>query len=179
MTSLYNKLSEASMLEQNFENAKRELLARISKWKETYLFVAPINGTVGYLDFFETNTYIEQGKPLFAVIPVTNKVIAQAKIPITGSGKIKKGQEVNIRLENYPFEQFGMLTGKIVHISEFPVEKNYLAEIALPSDLVTTYHKRLPFKQQLQGETEIITEELRLLERLLYQFNALRDFSGD
>jgi multidrug resistance efflux pump len=167
------KLERHTLINQNLQNARSELLARILKWKETYLFISPIEGTVAYLEFFETNTFIEQGKPLFAVIPDSKKIFAQAKIPISGSGKVKEGQEVNIRLENYPHEQFGMLKGQIVQISELPSDKNYLAKIALPENLVTTFKKTLPFKQQLQGETEIITEDLRVLERVFYQFRRL------
>ncbi|HEY0652994.1 MAG TPA: HlyD family efflux transporter periplasmic adaptor subunit [Chryseosolibacter sp.] len=167
------KLERHTVLNQNLQNARSELLARILKWKETFLFISPIEGTVAYLDFLETNTFIEQGTPLFAVIPHSKQIFAQAKIPISGSGKVKKGQQVNIRLENYPYEQFGMLRGEIMELSELPSDKNYLAKIALPESLVTTYKKTLPFKQQLQGETEIITEDLRVLERVFYQFRRL------
>jgi hypothetical protein len=39
--------------------------------------------------------------------------------------------------------------------------------------MTTTYNKQLNFKPQLQGDTEIITEDLRLLERVFYQIKRL------
>jgi len=35
--------------------------------------------------------------------------------------------------------------------------------------MTSTYKKKLHFTPQLQSETEIITEDLRVLERVLYQ----------
>ena len=86
---------------------------------------------------------------------------------------MKEGQGVNIRLENYPFEQFGLLHGKISSISVMPGEDKYWVTIELPEHLVTNQNKTLAFKQQLSGTTEIITEDLRLLERFFYQFRKL------
>jgi len=48
-----------------------------------------------------------------------------------------------------------------------------LKDLALTNGLVTNYHKTLDFKPQMQGSAEIITEDLRLLERLFYQYRAL------
>ncbi len=164
---------EESQLQTNAENTIKELASRLKAWKESFLFAAPANGTVAYLGFIENDEYIESGKPLFALLPTSNKLIAKAELPVLGSGKVKVGQAVNIRLSNYPFEQFGMLQGKIESISEVPDKENYTVAISLPQGMNSTHNKILSFRPQLQGETEIITEDLRLLERVFYQFRKL------
>jgi multidrug resistance efflux pump len=155
------------------ENEKRKLIASILKWKETYVFTAPCDGTLAYLKFIENNIFAAVGEAFFTVIPKTDDLYAQAEIPVTGYGKVKMGQAVNIRLDSYPHEQFGMLTGTISDLSDFPTDGRYLARISLNSGLLTSYHKTLPLRQQLQGETEIITEDLRVLERIFYQLRKL------
>ena len=167
------KVDQKNKLRQGVDNTERDLLAKIAKWKETYVLTAPMNGRVAYLGFLKQGAYLEAGKPIFSVIPDSKKLFAQAELPLAGSGKVKVGQEVNIRLENFPAEQFGMIHGKIAEISALPFDSNYLVKIDLSNYLTTTYHKTLPFKQQLKGETEIITEDLRLLERVFYQFKNL------
>lgn len=117
--------------------------------------------------------FTESGKQLFSVVPENERLFAQAELPLTGSGKVKEGQEVNIKLENFPSEQFGLLRGKVTEISTLPADNKYRVKIEVENALTTTYHKALPFKQQLRGETEIITEDLRLLERVFYQFKSL------
>lgn len=167
------KVDQENKLRQGVDNTERDLLAKIAKWKETYLLTAPMNGRVAYLGFLKQGAYLEAGKPIFSVIPGSKKLFTQAELSLAGSGKVKVGQEVNIRLENFPAEQFGMIHGKIAEISALPFDSNYLVKIDLSNYLTTTYHKTLPFKQQLKGETEIITEDLRLLERVFYQFKNL------
>jgi len=165
--------AEEQKLTLTASNAHSELLAQINKWKETYLITAPGKGTISYLGFLENELFIEPGKPLFSIIPEQGKLMARAELPIFASGKVKVGQQVNIRLENYPFEQFGLLHGSITSISEIPNENKYFVTIELPQKLITSQNKTIAFKQQLTGTTEIITEDLRLLERFFYQFRKL------
>jgi HlyD family secretion protein len=160
-------------LELAVHNAKDQFLAQVSKHKELYLFIATSVGNLSYLGFLENEQFIEINKPVLSVVPQQRKLIARAELPIRGSGKVKEGQLVNIRLENYPFEQFGMLKGKISSISIMPGEDKYWVAIELPNQLQTSLKKTLVFKQQMTGNTEIITEDLRLLERLFYQFRRL------
>ena len=167
------KTEQQQKLELNLANATHELLAQIRKWKETYLITATGSGRVAYLGFLENEMFTEAGKPLFSIIPEVGALTARAELPAFGSGKVKVGQQVNIRLENYPFEQFGLLRGVITSISEIPNEQKYLVMIKLPEKLITTQKKPINFTQQLTGTTEIITEDLRLLERFFYQFRKM------
>jgi hypothetical protein len=155
------------------ENARKELLAHILKWKQTYLLTATETGKVAWLGIMENDKFIEAGKPVATIIPKTGSLTARADLPIRGSGKVKAGQRVNIKLENYPFEEYGSITGKIISISEVPAEDKYFVTVELPEGLKTNLSQTLPFKQQLAGTTEIITEDLRLLERVVYQFRRL------
>jgi len=167
------KVEQQQKLEVALSNATYELLGQIEKWKEVYLFTATRNGRIAHLGFFENDAFVEAGRPLFSIVPEKGKLMARAELPIRGSGKVKIGQRVNIRLENYPFEQFGLLRGTIHSISEIPNLDKYYISIELPDRLYTSQKKMLTFKQQLSGTTEIITEDLRLLERFFYQFRKL------
>ncbi|OXA93985.1 hypothetical protein [Flavobacterium hercynium] len=67
-----------------------------------------------------------------------------------------------------------MLSGKIKNISLTPdKEGNLWIDVTLPKKLETSYHKIIPFQQEMSGNAEIITEDLRLIERLLYQFRDI------
>lgn len=167
------KNEQQQSLQLNATNTHDELLSQIARWKETFLLTATSNGRLGYLGFLENNRFVDANRALFSIIPEAGTLIAQAELPILGSGKVKTGQAVNIRLENYPFEQFGLLRGTITSISEIPNEEKYYVSIELPNPLITSQNKTLAFKQQLSGTTEIITEDLRLLERFFYQFRRL------
>jgi multidrug efflux pump subunit AcrA (membrane-fusion protein) len=167
------QLEQQQKLSQAVLQARQQAHAQILKWKETYLFIAPAGGRLSYLGFLESGQFVEPGKPYFSIIPEGGEIVARAEMPLKGSGKVKVGQSVNIRLENYPFEEFGLLRGNVASISLLPGEDKYWVTIKLPEQLKTSQNKTLPFKQQLSGTTEIITEDLRLLERFFNQFRKL------
>lgn len=74
-------------------------------------------------------------------------------------------------MSNYPDREFGIIKGKIKSISLTPdKDGNLLIDVSLPNKLETSYHKKIAFQQETTGTADIITEDLRLIERLLYQF---------
>ena len=47
-------------------------------------------------------------------------------------------------------------------------------DVELPKKLVTTYEKEIEFKQEMTGTADIITEDLRLIERFFYLLLFIR-----
>jgi hypothetical protein len=154
-------------------NSLRNLVNNVKKWKETYLLESPIQGRVAHLQVWDDNQYVKLGDPVFAVTPFTENMVGKMELPPFGSGKVKIGQRVNIRLENYPSEEFGFLIGKVKSISSLPANGSLILYATLPQGLKTSYNKKLEFKQEMRGQTEIITEDLRLLERVFNQFREV------
>lgn len=92
-------------------------------------------------------------------------MIGVSMLPLARSGKVKSGQRVLIRFANYPDQEFGLVNGRVAGISLVPAEDNYRVEIELPDGLRTNYGKELPVSQEMQATAEIVTEDLRLIER--------------
>ncbi len=105
---------------------------------------------------------------------VKYKDVGKAKAVAQNSGKLKTRQDVNIRLANYPDREFGIVKGKVKSISLTPdKDGNLLLDISLPKGLITSYKKDILFQQEMSGTADVITEDLRLIERLLYQFRSM------
>ncbi len=141
-----SRLTKENQLGTARDEALKELQAQVKKWKENYLFLAPIGGTTAYLEYLENNQFKELGKNLFSIVPTGGKIVAKAELPLAGSGKVKNGQFVSIKLDNYPFEQFGMLNGQVHNISLLPNNDKYLLAIALTHGMTSTHQKELPFR---------------------------------
>ena len=155
--------------------AKRNTLQNeLRLWKEKYLFVATSKGELDYLNFWRENTMIQAGEEAFTIIPAKNKVIGEAVIPSTGAGKIKSGQIVNVKLNDFPYDEYGMLTGKVESISQLSNTteiqqrrvNTYLVRIAFPYGLQTNFGKTLSLNFESKGTAEILTKPRRLIERL-------------
>lgn len=172
------KISETKE-EVNLESSKIQSFYQLKKvikdWELANVIKSSVAGKVSFLQIWTENQTITAGDNIFNIIPtIEKKFIGKVKAPTLNSGKIKIGQQVNIRLTNFPDREFGILKGEVKNISLVPdKDGNLLLDVGLPKELETSYHKIIPFQQEMKGSAEIITEDLRLTERLLYQFRAV------
>lgn len=157
-----------SRIIESFERLESDLLA----WKQNFLILSPIQGRVSFAKFWSDNQYVSQGEEVMTVVPDSQNIIGRVAMPIQGSGKVEIGQKVNIKLDNYPYNEYGMIIGEIEKISAVPSNELYQIRISLPKGLISTYNRELLFKQEMQGIAEIVTEDKRLIERV---FNQLRN----
>ena len=130
---------------------------------------------MSYINFWRSSQYINVGDLVFSVLPTQHETyLIRAKAVGLNTGKLRVGQQAIIRLSNYPDREFGVLEGELINISKTPDSEGFLIlEIALPKQLTTSFGMELDFQQEMFGTAEIVTEDLRLLERLLYQLRDL------
>ncbi|SNR14278.1 HlyD family secretion protein [Tenacibaculum jejuense] len=147
----------------------------ISDWENNYALTTSISGKVSFLSFWSKNQNVKTGDLIFTIVPSdAENFVGKIKAPIANSGKIKIGQQVQIKLLNYPSDEFGKLDGTIQRISVIADEEgNYYIDVDLPNKLQTSYNKQLEFRQEMQGNADIITEDLRLIERFFYQLKKV------
>lgn len=164
-----NRITDEMLLLKNTIHSFNQLKKAIKNWELRYVLRSSILGKVCFLNVWSINQTVQEGRLVFSIIPDKNSsFIAQLKAPVQNSGKIKIGQTVNIKLENYPDVEFGILKGKVNRIAVVPdKEGNYFINVSLPKKLITSYNKEIAFKQEMLGSAEIITEDLRLIERFL------------
>ncbi len=176
-----NKLQLQLLAVQETEKYVQELNAsiqalkfQIENWEQTYLIISPFDGIVSLFNYWNVNQAIKAGDEVLSIVPAQKQeVIGKLILPLQNSGKLKPGQTVNIKLNNYPYQEYGMLKGFVKNISVIPQKQNYAVEVALPDQLTTTYKKQLDYKEEMQGSAEIVTEELSLFQRVFYQFRKL------
>lgn len=159
----------------NLNSAFNDLLDNIKMWEQKYVFIAPLNGRVQFLRFWYSDQFVQPGDEMFTIVPKQDKIIGQCILPAHGAGKVKIGQEVIIKLDNYPYREFGSIKGKVSNISlttnilktkEQNSINNYLVMVEMPNQLKTNYGSQLEFKFELKGVAEIVTEQRRLGSRL-------------
>ena len=171
-TNQINQQKENSTLERNQKQAFYQLKKAVKDWELNYVLTAAIEGKISFLQLWAENQTVTAGENVFSIIPTDQKgYVGKAKAPAQNSGKIKIGQEVIIRLTNFPEREFGILKGKVTAISLTPdKDGNLLIDISLTQGLQTSYHKKIAFRQEMSATADIITNDLRLTERILYQF---------
>ncbi|EDM37811.1 putative hemolysin secretion protein [Pedobacter sp. BAL39] len=156
-----------------------ELEDNIKAWEHKYVFKAPMTGKLQFLKFWNTDQFIQNGESAFTVVPSKNHIIGQMTLLASGAGKVKKGQEVIIKLDNYPYMEYGSIKGRVSSISlttnpistKEGMKDTYLVSVDLPDRLKTNYGSELDFRFEIKGTGDIVANQRKLIERL---FDNLR-----
>lgn len=162
----------------DFRAEVQRLKGEIDAWKQTYLLLAPVSGEVALTKAWSEQQQVEAGTEVLTIVPMESagRVIAKAQLTNNRSGKVKVNMPVNLRLDGYPYQEFGVLNGQVQRIAAVPGEQGYELEISLPADLKTSYGQIIPFRQEMQGTARIVTEKrsllARVMDRILAAFEA-------
>jgi len=176
---------EISKLKQNIQNlqltaqedrdqmeiavreAFNKMIAQIDIWETKYLLKARIDGLVSFTSIYSETQNVQEGDIVLTIIPDNpGEIIGKIRLPIEGSGKVKINQTVNIQFADFPHLEYGMVKGVIRSISQVPEDQQYVLEVDLADSLVTYYNISIPFRQEMMGRAEIITDDRVLIERI-------------
>ncbi|WP_236033067.1 HlyD family secretion protein [Algoriphagus pacificus] len=158
---------------QTYHGLKRA----VKDWEKNYMLFSSINGEVSFQGVWGENQLVMAGEPIFTILPnQRTELLGKMVVSSQNSGKISMGQKVLIKLDNFPFQQFGTIMGEVESISVSPDEEgNYLVYSLLPKGTKTSYGKEIPLNQELLGVAEIITEDLSLAERLFFKLKSITE----
>lgn len=167
--------------EQKYRDLRLELASAyfnlkdgIKAWQYKYVIKAPFPGKIQFLKFWEDNQSVNAEEQIFTIIPETRSISAQVMLPTAGSGKVKEGQNVIVKLDNFPFDEYGSLKGKVTAIALTSNElatrngsvETYMVSLTFPNKMVTNYGEVLKVNYQAKGSAEIITNDRMLIDRI-------------
>lgn len=181
---LRQQLTELEIQRQNEETEHlrgimqqaSQMKAQVAQWLEQYAVISPADGTVSLQKVWSRGQHVMVGDVIASIVPDNgDRVIGRLQVPSSGFGKVEEGQTVNVRLNGFPYMEFGVLKGVVESIPAVPqtvttAEGNsivYTVEVSFPDSLVTTYGKELPMVQQMDGTAEIITRDRRLIGQFI------------
>jgi len=176
----HQKNEQLTQLNLSMNNSLNQLKAQIETFKQTYFLISQIDGIVTFTKYYQGNQNVTAGETILTIVPdEKQKIIGKIYLPPQRAGKVKIGQTVNVKFDDFPFVEYGMIKVEIKNIALVPIMENgmisYVLEVDFPDELITTYNKTLIFRQQMQGIAEIITEDLVLLERFFNPIKAVFD----
>lgn len=150
-----------------FRQALNTFRSALEEWKTNYLLTAPVAGNLIYSGILQEKQNLSAGQDIFYIQPDNVEFFGEMIISQSSFGKINKGQQVLIKFNGYPYAEFGSVTGNIEYLSEIPVKDSlFFAKVILPNGLKTNYGHTVPPVNGMTGQAEIITKDMRLLERV-------------
>ena len=142
-------------------------LARImGQDSKIYVVTAPITGKLAYSSILHEEETLVLQQDLFNVEPTNEIFFGEMIIPQSDVGKVSEGQQVLIKLISYPFEQYGILKGKIRYVSGITDKENaYLAEVTVDAGNEAK-GKGIKLKDGMQARAEIMIRDASVLQRI-------------
>ncbi len=153
-----------SALEESFLNLK----ARMNLWISTYYLISPVEGTASFTKYWSVNQSVTKDEPVVSIVPADpGEFVGRVNLKMQRSGKVREKQLVNIKLSGFPYLEYGMVRGVVKSKSLVPEGNFYIIEIEFPEGLNTLYGVTVDFTQNMQGTAEIITDDLRLFQKIV------------
>ena len=164
----YSDELEKSTIE--IESLYKNLLTQIKIWEDNYVLKAEHKCIVELASIINEGDFVEIGEPVFNCVFPNNRPYAVAILPSEMSGKVKVGQDVNLKLDSFPYSEFGLIKGKVDRISlNFIGNRGYLLYISLPNGLISTTGNSLFFAETVYAKAEIITEKRKLITKIYHK----------
>lgn len=167
---------EKNQLYAELKSSMMELETALGNWQYNYLLKAPEAGKISFNGLWNVQQYISKDQKIMAVVPESPATLSgRMLMPVSGAGKVETGQLVLVKIDDFPYLEFGMLEGRVKKTSLVPDKQFYSVEIEFNRGLTSTTGQTLQLQGELNGQAEIITNKRSLMTRILspifYQLN--------
>ena len=150
-----------------FVQALNSLISQAEDWQSKYVLTASQPGKVTYAGIVQENQVLAPNQEVFYINPGNEQFFGEMSIPQDNLGKVKEGQEVLIKLKSYPFEEYGMLKGKIAYISDVPYKDSiFVSRVEFRIRKTSDMKRPIHLKQGMMADAEIVTQDATILQRI-------------
>ncbi|HEY9729279.1 MAG TPA: HlyD family efflux transporter periplasmic adaptor subunit [Chroococcales cyanobacterium] len=169
---------EITQLKAKIAETRNLLSTAKAKLKQRFLY-APVNGTISSLNIPNSGEVVQPGQTLAEVAPQNAPLVLSASLPNREAGLIKVGMPVRVKLDAFPYQDYGTIPGKVISISSDakPDEKLgniYRVNVELDKHHVTANNRPVYFKAGQTGSADIILRRRRIADILFEPIRQLQ-----
>ncbi|MBD2497914.1 HlyD family efflux transporter periplasmic adaptor subunit [Nostoc sp. FACHB-280] len=126
-----------------------EIDSKLTQAQQTLKYqkiTSPVDGTVFELKAKSTGFVVQSSEPILKLVPNSN-LVANVYITNRDIGFVREGQQVDVRIDSFPFQEYGDVKGELIEIGSD----------ALPPDQVYNFW-RFSAKVRLNGQNLLINQ---------------------
>ncbi len=143
---------------------------------------SPIDGIVFELPVSKPGEVLQPGQRIARIAPEGSGFVLKATMPVKETGFLKTGMPVKVKFDAYPFQEYGVLSGKVSWISpDSKVEPTtptsteiYELRITLNKTHLENGGQRIALTSGQTAQAEVIVRQRRVIDFLLEPFNKLQ-----
>ncbi len=117
---------------------------------------APVGGRLGEIAELRIGGFLSRGQRIGAIVPPGELRAVAHFLPFTGLGRIRRGQAARLRLDGFPWAQYGSVGASVASVANEPRDGRIRVELALKTNSTSL----IPFQHGLSSTVEIEVERL-------------------
>ncbi len=160
------------------QEAQAQIATAKAKKDQRYVY-APASGIVTTLNLKHSGQVVQPGESIAEISPQGKPLILSTLLPSQEAGFVKPGMTTQIKLDAFPYQDFGLVSGKVLAVS--PDSKTlengsqvYRVDIALDRPHINVRGQKIELKTGQTGTAEIMTRRRRVMDLLLDPIRKLQ-----
>jgi len=150
-----------------FFQSLNSMISDMEVWKSKYVLSASQTGKISFAGIIQENQVLSSNQEVFYINPGNEQFFGEINIPQVSMGKVNEGQQVLIKMRSYPYEENGMLRGRISHIADVPYKDSiFVAQVTINIKNTSDLKKPIHLKTGMSADAEIITQDATILSRI-------------
>jgi hemolysin D len=149
---------------------------------ENLTVTSPVDGVVSNLKITGAGELLQAGQPLFDLIPEGGRLIAEVEIANKDIADLRVGMAVQLKLDAYPFQDYGSLVGALTELPAdvSPGEKgappNYVVQVTPAREALVAKGEAKPLKLGMTLTADIEVRRRTLLQLALLEVLKLKEW---
>ena len=117
---------------------------------------APVSGRIAEAKIIRPGSVTAEGETLATIVPAGKLSIVAQFAPPAALGRVKQGQPARLRLEGFPWTEFGTVTGRVLRVADEVRDGTVRVELSLQPDALF----KVPLTHGMPGTVEIEVERV-------------------
>ncbi|WP_017652278.1 HlyD family efflux transporter periplasmic adaptor subunit [Fortiea contorta] len=169
-TQITSLKSEIVQTRSQITSVKLQLAQRLMK--------SPIDGVIFNLPIKKPGVVVQTGQTIAQIAPQGIPFVLKANIPSQQSGFLKTGMSVKVKFDAYPFQDYGVVTGKVIRMSPdskvMETSQGKVEVFEMEISLNSSDNQRIPLTPGQTATAEVIVRQRRLIDFILDPFKKLQ-----
>jgi multidrug resistance efflux pump len=150
-----NLRRQAASLEGD-AGTRRATVERLQHEIDRRLVRAPASGRLGDVAELRIGGVVREGDKLGAVLPAGPIRAVAEFLPSSALGRIRSGQQARLRLEGFPWTEYGGVSATVLNVASEPRAGRVRVELAINADPSSA----IPLQHGLPGTVEVEVERV-------------------
>lgn len=174
-------LSELVEVEQQANSLQQEQIKAAERSRNQTL-IAPVSGKIQQLAIHTLGGVVTPAQELLSIVPADSGLEIEVIVLNKDIGFVHEKQDVEIKIDSFPFTKYGTIDGKLLSLSRDSIEDEqqglvYPARISMAKTEIQSGNKMVELTPGMSVTVEIKTGKRQLIQYLLAPLQEYQDES--